>query len=374
MIRQFLSSGLEMYQEGQGGKKIVIGKSRFRQPAHPWEVIDMGWYKGDFGAQGKDGAWCVVMNPGFVNGIDPIIKGSVGFNQGALNNAKAVAIASNRAGLGGANKEVYATDARLPFKIDTTNRENRPLLQGPLLALDFNRGRTYPGDKVTPMKIQNLGVPAKDEGANISVVGDMLVTDVTNENKKQTKKSIAKAIDIVLAMAKPTLEEKTLFSGDAGIVSGRLVEYQWGYNTTTINALGWRPFIYQIQDYDTDLISRKEQTQMDIMTNQPAADDGLDKLHLARAWAVSPPDPESDQVDGTWNIFIEYRCFWNLCYTLRIPRIYPSYPPIRYFSGLAFGLGDAIINSYLALQDEILQRVYNGVVNANAPKGVFWNI
>lgn len=366
-----------MYQEGRG-KKIVIGKQRFRPPPHPWEAIDLGWYKGNFGPNFKSGgAWCVVLNPGFINGIDPIIKGAVGYNQSALNNAKSLAIGSTRAGLGGARKEVYTYNQELPFVFDPepSKRQSVPLLKGAIMALDFSMARTYPDDqgKITPLKIQNMGVPAKAASDNLSINGEKIVMDVTNENAP-TNTRIAKALDIVIGMARPGLSQQISFSGDLGIMSGRLVSYNWGYDTTAIDALGWRPFIYQVTDFDTLLLAEKTPSIMDIIENTPPPDDQLDKLHLARVWAVSPPNPSSDKVDDTWNLVFEYRCFWNLCYELKIPKIYATYPPIRYYSGLAFGLGDALINSYLALQDEITQRVFNGVMNSNSPKGRFWNI
>jgi len=373
MIRQFLSSGLNVYQ---GGNKVVIGAPSIKQPSHPWEVLDLTWIQGEFGSSfPNNGAWCAVFNPGFVNGIDPVLKGSVGSNQQTLNNRGGqIAIASSRAGVGGANQETYKYNPNASgFIFDPKHRKDLPLLQGPMMAFNFSLGRSYPGEKTTPLKIQNMGVPAHMT-SDVSVQGETLVTKVnTIGDTKPTATAIS--IDIVLGMTRPVLTEQISFSGDAGIMSGRLVTYQWGYDDTVMRALGWRPFLYQMQDFDAMMVNQKDYNMQDLITNNPPADDGIDKLHLARVWAVSPlsTTPYAN-VDESWHILIEYRSFWNLCYQSRLPRIQPVYPPISYHSGLAFGLGDAIINSYLALQDEILQRVYNGVVNAHSAQGRFWNI
>lgn len=378
MIRQLLSDGLSIYQEGRVGSKVTVGKQRLRTPPHPWSVVSENWFKGDFGPAFKNGgAWCLVLRPGFVNGIDPMVKSSVGVNQSALSQ-KSVAIASSRQGLGTSTKEVYVSDQTTPFLLEPSKRKNRPLLDGPLMAINFSIGKDWPGDKLTPLKIQDLGVPARPpKGDDMFLSGDSVVSVASTEAADPTKKCIAKSVDLVLGMARPALKQNISFSGDAGIVTGRLITYQMGFDTTVIDALGWRPFIYQVTDYDALILKEKQPDMMDIIMGNPGEDDQLDKLHLLRVWAISPPQDDknpSTTPDDSWRLFYEHKCFWNLSYDIRLPKLYAQYPPISYHSGLAFGLGDAIVNSYLALQDDLMQRVFNGVTNGNNPKGRFWNV
>jgi hypothetical protein len=136
-----------------------------------------------------------------------------------------------------------------------------------------------------------------------------------------------------------------------------------------------------VADYDAVAFAdqkAKNPTFLDKLSGDYQIDDMIDKTHLMRVWAISPDLTQanykgSPSVDESWTIEVEYKSFWNLCYQTRIPKIVDPPPPISFYSGLGLGIGDTIVNSYLALQDELTQRVFEAGVNYS-PDGRFWSI
>ena len=330
----------------------------------------------------KDGAWVVVLKPSFVNGIDPIMKGAVGYNRNLKGGGGVVA--SDLAGVGGAASEhyVYGKD---DFKLVPIDRMNLPLLGYPMMALDFNSGNGWPGLKPTPQAIQNLGVIVDSSGGN----GDITISvdssgNVTASPKPNTGNPIpstyriAKTIDVVLGQAREILNQNLTITGNP--TTGTIINYSTAYDLTSIEANGFRPFVYQVPSWD-DVNARMQafagNTWAKIFTGDTVADDGIDKQWLFRAWAISPEIPigtnKVPPVDSSWTLKFQYKAFTNLAYSAKRPALYnvPSSTP--FYTGLAAGIGDLIINSYLSLQNNLTDQLTQAYFN-QTPIGKFWSV
>jgi uncharacterized protein (DUF849 family) len=347
----------------------------------------MEWVKADFGGSMEKGAWCVVLRPGFVNGIDPMVRASVGYNRSAFPGA---AVASDRAGMGLATAEAVVVREE-DVLVAADKREDRPLLLGPMVALNFAAGRQWPGDGVPPpLAIQNRGVPASAPAPKVGVdVTGRVVVDATHAGSENWKVGdrVARTVDLVLGQARLGFQQD-ITVGDVGsaAMNAVLVSYSTSYNTQAIDVYGSRPFIFQDSDADATALAdarAKNPTMMDRLTGSGGTDDNIDKQHILRAWAISPAmtqrdldDPEFDAgklvVDGRWELEFEYRTFWNLCYRAKTPMPKQPPPPFSFPLGIGIGggFGGTIINTYLALQNEITDRLYEAM--KVSPQGKFW--
>ena len=385
MIRQVLSSHLDLTTIG--GEKTVSRRWK-RGESHPWEVLEQSFVKAKFGATMQDGAWCLVLRPGFVNGIDPIARASVGYNRSSF---PGVAIASDRAGLGLAKNEAGVV-VEEDVLIAPEARKDRPLLLGPMIAINFAEGKQWPGDKPPPLAIQNQGVPAAFDGPKVSANMDTMkiVVDTTHAVAGvRAGQRVAKSVDLVLGIARLGFNQDVRVDGIGNaMVNARLVTYSTSYNTQALDAFGSRGFIYQIADADAAALvdaAAKNPSMMDRLTGTGVTDDNIDKSHILRVWALSPgftqkeaEDPEFDPfakpVDDKWNLAFEYRTFWNLCYRAKSPMPKEPPPTISFPWGLGIGggFGGTIINTYLALKDELTGKLYEAM--QVTPAGKFWTI
>jgi hypothetical protein len=78
-------------------------------------------------------------------------------------------------------------------------------------------------------------------------------------------------------------------------------------------------------------------------------------------------------VDGSWNLQFQYKTFTNLAYQSKRPPLYNAPSSTPFFTGLAAGVGDAIINSYLSLQNDLTDHLTQDAFN-QTPIGKFWSI
>lgn len=360
MRRQFLSSHL-LLAEGSGVRRVarrVAGAA-----GHPWQVRAV-WVE-------EVRAWCVTCRPGFVNGIDPVARGAAGWD-------KRVAfvdsvVASDRAAVGGGAAEVGGGVEPEREIFGPVRREDVPLLQGPLVPVAF--GVRWPGPAGMPLAISNLGVPrrAATGGLSVSAAGNVSVnlTEAEREAQELAGKRRAVTGDVMLAQPRAGLRERVDVQDATGI-SGRVVSYSSEYDLSVIERTGGRPFVYAVPDA-SELLNRRKAGFLDRLRGA-AADDMLDKVHVARVWAISPPGDEESQVPGPdWQVEVEQKTFWNL--TWRSRAVDPRVPrePVRFpvALGIGGGVGGGVINQFLALTDDLQQRIERAS-DAAQPEGRFW--
>ena len=377
-----MASGLNL---SMLGKRLTISKKPPPILSHPWSVIDASWQTGNFGVGMEKGTFVIVIRPSFVNGIDPVMQGAVGFNTGILN-AGGV-IASERAGLGLAQSEVYTYNNNPSFSLTPEKRQNLPLLGYPMMALNFATATQWPNASPIPTFFQNLGIAANEapdnNGMSISFdeYGNVTVTtSPTSNTPPPTDFRVAMSVDIILGKARLMLQQNITIGTGIQISSGLIATYSSQYSTQAIDAYSLRPFIYQVPNWNDVLLKQSAfegNSLLSLYNGTQQIDDGIDKQWLMRVWAVSPPLPISQSgkpvaVDGSWTLFFQYKAFQNLAYACKRPAIYNVPSSVGFYTGLAAGVGDAIINAYLGMQNDITDRLTQAAFNAT-PLGKFWS-
>jgi hypothetical protein len=247
MTRQILAARLDI---SRGAGKTILSAPRQPFFSHPWQKIQLLWSDSGFGSKGTFGAWLLVLKPGFVNGIDPIMKDCVGFNR-AITSGGGV-ISSNQAAVGGAQDEVFVYSGD-DYSLTPKTPYNLPLLGYPMMALNFSRATSWPQAKPTPYAIQNMGVAANDFGGNgmtLSVDSGSNLTAITKPTSGPAPSTftVAKSIDIVLAQSRPILNQSLQVTGD--LLSGTMVIYTTDYSSEAMKQYGLRPFVYQVPSWD----------------------------------------------------------------------------------------------------------------------------
>lgn len=378
MPRQILASRLNLSSSPFGRTISYIGE---RDETHPWKVMMAVWFdKKKMSSRLPKSLWMGVLKPGFVNGIDPVVRRSWGEAPEMMGSN--VAYMSQRAAVGGGKKEVGVLGSG-GIKWYEEERDNVPLLNGPFFMLDFDSGITWPNSRAVPYYIERMGVRRKVAGGDMGVgVSDMggegirVNMDVMNEEEAAASKPqrYAKSLDIVLAVARPTLETRAEPTNSFG-VDGQLVNWYATNGFETVERYGARPFLLTVPDFEEEeRYNRIGRTAIGRWQGV-VPDNGLDRCCLARAWAISPvmtltKDSPPLQVGEDWQVEFEYKAFRNLKYKLRWMRPYAPPEPIPYFSGLVGGIGDAIINQNLALNRDLADRFMAAF--QEAPEGRFW--
>lgn len=91
---------------------------------------------------------------------------------------------------------------------------------------------------------------------------------------------------------------------------------------------------------------------------QRFADEPFDQFLLATVYALSAPNEQRpDLLTGGWSIYTHQQVHWNLAHAT--PRIEERkvFTPITFFSPLAAGLGNFLINSILAVNNDFTQAL-----------------
>lgn len=98
----------------------------------------------------------------------------------------------------------------------------------------------------------------------------------------------------------------------------------------------------------------------------------LDQLHLSTIYALSPFNPSSEDINGNWTTYFQYKVHWNLVYASRIAEAI-RVQPLTLFTGLAAGIGDTLFNFILANNNDFSQAAAN-LITANNQGGRFHTV
>lgn len=93
---------------------------------------------------------------------------------------------------------------------------------------------------------------------------------------------------------------------------------------------------------------------------QRFADEPFDQFLLATVYALSAPNEQRpDLLTGGWSIYTHQQVHWNLAHAT--PRIEERkvFTPLTFFSPLAAGLGNFLINSILAENNDFTQALFD---------------
>jgi hypothetical protein len=117
---------------------------------------------------------------------------------------------------------------------------------------------------------------------------------------------------------------------------------------------------------------RSEPTPQDIFFNR-FVDDEFDLVHLSRVFALSPLNNESQDVDGTWNTYVQHLCHWNLAFGVQNPEPRTEFKPLTIVTGLAGGIGDFIMNTFLTFNNDFSQAAID-FYRQRRLSGAFWAV
>lgn len=174
------------------------------------------------------------------------------------------------------------------------------------------------------------------------------------------------ASDVWLARARLSYKAEVT-AVDASGTSGQIVDYAVTYDTATLEARGASARVVRGANFPEKQRPTLAERLMGLYQ-----DDGEDRLRVCSIYFLSPPEPKNAVPDAAWQVFTRHDLFWNVRHGARVEMPKQPPKPIRFFSGLAAGLGDMIINQNLALSNDLAQRIGAAVAN-DAPEGQ-WSI
>ena len=104
-----------------------------------------------------------------------------------------------------------------------------------------------------------------------------------------------------------------------------------------------------------------------------AADSQVDEIKIATVWSVSPPDqgPQSSP-NSSWESYVQYDVFWNLFHASKNHETPTVHDPLRLQTGLAGGVGDALIASLLDQANDGYEMVSQFFAQVDY-SGRFWS-
>jgi len=262
------------------------------------------------------GRWSCTVKPGFVNGVSPLV-------------------------------------------------ESVDLLDTP--AIPLRSWRAIPADGLDPIPpfFKALGVRAPLSEVSVGGSGALTI-DLTQRDISLPPRLLV-ACDVYLAQAR-VQQTSTVTAVDATGASGLVVDYATGLKTTELDRVGSRPRLL------TGLYQAAKDPSLSEILLGLDADDGTDRHPISTVFLLSPENALAGSTpDGTWTPYVRHATFWNLCHAPRNVAPPKPPPPIRLFTGLALGLGDAIANQTLAPVNELAAILFN-VLNARSNRGIFWSI
>lgn len=174
------------------------------------------------------------------------------------------------------------------------------------------------------------------------------------------------ACDVWLARARLSYKA-SVTAVDASGTSGQIVDYAVTYDTAALEARGASARVSRGASFPEKQRPTLAERLMGLYQ-----DDGEDRLRVCSIYFLSPPEPKNAVPDAAWQVFTRHDLFWNVRHGARVEMPKQPPKPIRFFSGLAAGLGDMIINQNLALSNDLAQRIGAAVAN-DAPEGQ-WSI
>jgi hypothetical protein len=309
---------------------------------HPWKITPR--WNGE--------AWALSINPGFVSGVD----------------------AEVRMPRTDAPEETLARDTgddRLVFA---------HLTEDPSIVVPLDLLRTIgPGAQATgtvgdPSAMQSVFEPVPaffsalgvgdppsesfDLNNGMTIGADFLNQEALNERR------LLRALDVVLTKDRPAVGVNWTVS-DA-LIDGSVAQFDLTYSKSPTE-----------RDRARVSFTRKfeptpEPNVVDLLIGN-ATDVTFDQLHLATVYFLSPPRTfVSEPVDATWRVFVKHRVFWNLNHAANRLPVAPPPTPVTFPFPLAGGVATMLINSYLAIENDLQARAA-GLLRAGLLNGRFWS-
>lgn len=275
--------GSRPYRWRKMGKQILMvppGRSSWR---HPWQTT-VRWYEKGEGLKNYEGedieGFGASVNPGLVNGIDPIAFGAWGGNSSNLADVPSQGKYRNAPGL-------------LDF----------PVVPLPQVAFRLVERGMLP--KVTiPLGLKEMGA-VEATGASVSGSASEGTVSVSLDSAQAESEKYCAVASLYLRAARPQVLPKGEVDTANAIFDG--VQYFTKYGLGNLSQWGARA-----------------QLMVGIPPGDPSpkdkvADLGFDFFPIVEIFLLSAQEPRRDAlggpvIDGGWIPFVRHHCFWNLEY------------------------------------------------------------
>jgi hypothetical protein len=313
---------------------------------HPWKLHPF-WSV-------ERNAWCVRVNPGFVNGRDVVISIELTSKKGKI------------------SEDVPLT-ATEPAENQVTPNGQFEDDEGPYLVLkafDYplvSQG-TVGGSR--PDFFKSLGVrdPDLPDANLLAAMGEKVTVVVVGAGQMESvgERELVSA-DVILVGDHPGQREDVVLNDPK---TGSAVVYSPVF-TPTFNRYPFR--LNTVAKYVPPEPSR---TSLLDLLGGTYSQPNYEVLHIGRVWLVSPPNPplnaDGNPVpDSTWQAYPQHFVFWNLGFAGVNDFTVVQSEPITIHTGLAFGLLDSIGNSLLAPINDITAAAMQAFA-ANDLTAYFW--
>ena len=314
---------------------------------HPWNVVPR-WI---------DGAWRLNIQPGFVNG-DPVLMVGTAFTKRTFveTQVKRPVVVT----IGDTTREVTETVTEF---IETFNEKDLELTEVPWWKVAGTRNVI----EDVPAFFVSKGVASQAQAAGAVTTANFDRINLSELAAQAPGERVLRSVDIVAVIYRPQLRS-TFEVVDASAATGTILEYVPSYDFTSVTANGTQARLVQEAPYvpqkTPDILLRALGVEPD--TDQ-------DKIHLATVYFLGP-DAKTLELDERWTPYVKHHVFWNLMHSPKnvIPELgkIPRRPP--FFTGLAGGFGDMIVNQFSALQGVIENEVLN-FYRQDESGGAFWS-
>jgi len=329
-------------RERKMGDRILYTAESLGQWIHPWYTT-VGWFTRESGTLKNNkgeaiAGFAAVVNPGFVNGIDPVCPGSQKIKVGEEET-------SNDLLSGGDVQDVLAEPG---------------LLDGPLIPL-FDTFRLVTRKGGVPAGLADLGALHYQDGMSVS--GGAIKLEEVPENPRYVATT-----GLYLQCARPT-SEMDVSTSNYPMDS---IEYNVSFNTAALDRYGIRARL----GVGSPPPNQKP-TMMDKLTGN-YTDPGLDCWMVATIYLLSPENPEigdgGPKVTEAWVPYVKHHTYWNLEYRWKL--VVPMDRPAKLDMSLLPITGRYTLagQGLLAAGASELNRLMAAVFNAKNTQGRFWTV
>jgi hypothetical protein len=311
-------------------------------------------------------AWHLQIMPGFVNGT-PVrlsVKAKNASMHSRLRIQKERVAAGKTKGTFPEDEEMIDVPlTELPY-YELSSDGCRPVGFGALPTVAANedmKGASFQDEKF-PEVFKAMGVKGADIQIDLSAAG---VKITEGEQVDPATVRLLKAIDVVLKVERASLKFDSTFGNPAIDGYSELITPRYARNAPLRR---YAEIIFDSGPFKPP----PEFTMEEILGNSDPADPEYDYRKLATVYFISPFAPESDVINGQWQVEVKYEQFWNLCYMpAEIPPMIPP-EPIRILTFIGGGIASSIFNMLLAPVNDGFARLF-AQLRAKRLYGKFWS-
>jgi hypothetical protein len=342
----YARDGVQVRERKLGDRILYTAEAPGRW-IHPWYTT-VGWFTKESGALKNNkgeavAGFAAVVNPGFVNGIDPVCPGSQKIKVGEKKSSSDLLGGSK---LGGSKTQDVLAAAGL--------------LDGPLIPL-FDTFALITRKGGIPAGLADLGAVPYTDG--VSVSGEAIKLEEVPENPRYVAST-----GIYLQCARPTSKmDVSTFNYPMDSI-----EYNVSFDTAALDRYGIRAIL----GVGSPPPNQKP-TIMDKLTGN-YTDPGLDCWMVATIYLLSPENPEmgdnGPKVTETWVPYVRHHTYWNLEYRWKL--VVPQNKPAKLDMSLLPITGRYTLagQGMLAAGASELNRLMAAVFNAKNTQGRFWTV